>query len=551
VNDPHIWWYVTRTSAILAWTLMTLSVMWGVLLSTRVLRKVDDASRLQDLHRYLGGVSLFMLALHMVSLMLDGWLHFSALELLVPFESSYRPLGVAVGILAFYLLIAVYGSSLIRDRLPQKFWKGLHYANYAAVIAVAFHAGLAGTDVGKWWYVTLSSVLLCLTAVSVIVRLVLASKRPPAPAAVETRSTVVPSPTRGFDGTLADAVTRIARHDGATLPVPGLPLSTAVTTVLDRPVDMSRSATTMVVVGLSDAAVGVRSIRLLPLGGGEVPAWEPGAHLTVEFPNAETRQYSLCGDPADRSHYEIAILRDAHSRGGSAWIHDGLRMGMTLQVWAPRNHFPLVASANYLFVAGGIGITPLRSMIDALPARRDWRLLYLGRSRTTMAFLGELLARYPDRVDAFARDEHPARADIAAALTRMATPTTEVYCCGPEELIDDVRATTAPARFHTEHFVPVVRAAISPPVELTVDCVRTGIEVRVPAETSVLEAMEAQGVPVLASCRRGVCGTCEVRVLSGEPQHLDSVLDDDEKVELGVMYPCVSRAVGARLTLDV
>ena len=111
-------------------------------------------------------------------------------------------------------------------------------------------------------------------------------------------------------------------------------------------------------------------------------------------------------------HYEIAVLRDPLSRGGSPWMHDGLRPGMPLKVWAPRNHFPLVAAADYLFVAGGIGITPIRAMIESLPARREWRLLYLGRSRTTMAFLPELLSEHPDRVYAYARDEHPDRLDV-------------------------------------------------------------------------------------------------------------------------------------------
>ena len=169
MNDPHIWWYVTRTSAMLAWTLMTLSVMWGVLLSTRILRKVDDAGRLQDLHRYLGGVSLIMLALHMVSLMLDGWLHFSAARSCWCPAAVHRtdPLGVAIGILAFYVLIAVYGSSLLRDRLPPRFWKGLHYANYVAVIARRVPCRALGHRCWELVVRRLSVALLALTAVAV------------------------------------------------------------------------------------------------------------------------------------------------------------------------------------------------------------------------------------------------------------------------------------------------------------------------------------------------------------------------------------------------
>lgn len=303
----------------------------------------------------------------------------------------------------------------------------------------------------------------------------------------------------------------------------------------------------MVVGGVTALAEGVKGLRLVPLGGSELPPWHPGAHLTLELPNGDTRQYSLCGDPAERGFYDIAVLRDTPSRGGSVWVHDVLVPGMTVTVWEPRNHFPLIHAAGYVFVAGGIGITPIRAMIESLPARREWWLIYLGRSRSTMAYLPELLERYPKQVMVYAGDEHPDRLDVGSVVRQL---TGEVYVCGPEGLIDTVKAVSEPSHFHTEHFTPVERPA-TPVAQIDVECSRSGVRFTVPPDRSVLEALEDNQIPVVASCRRGVCGSCEVRVLAGVPEHRDSVLDDAQKQELGIMFPCVSRADGGRLVLDI
>ncbi|HEU0205526.1 MAG TPA: 2Fe-2S iron-sulfur cluster-binding protein [Pseudolysinimonas sp.] len=511
MNDPHIWWYVTRSSAIIAWALMSLSVVWGVLLSTRIFRKVDSPGHLQDLHRYFGSLALLGVAVHMVSLMLDGWLHFTPGQLLIPGHSLYRTIPVALGIIAFYLLVVVYGSSLLRDRLPPRFWKGLHYANYGAVLLIAFHAGLSGTDAGRWWYLAVSVFIISLTAIAIVVRIVMGSQ------------TSSPPPAGG-------AGSAIVERTPPRIEAPG----------------MAPGVMTMIVGGMAWLADGVRGVRLVPLGGAELPPWHPGSHLTLQLPGGETRQYSLCGDPAERGFYEIAVLRDRQSRGGSAWVHDILKPGMVVSVWEPRSHFPLVHATQYLFVAGGIGITPIRSMIESLPARRDWWLLYLGRSRSTMAYLAELLEQYPQQVLVYARDEHPDRLDVASVVRRLGG---EVYCCGPETLIEAVRAAADPAHFHAEHFVPVTRPPmIAGPLEI--ECSRSGVRLTVPPDRSVLEVLEENRIPMVASCRRGVCGSCETRVLAGVPEHRDSVLDDADKDELGVMFPCVSRG-SSSLTLDL
>lgn len=508
LNDPHIWWYVTRASALIAWALMTLSVVWGILLSTRILRRVDNPGWLQDLHRFLGGLSVIMVLLHMVTLMLDGWLHLSLVQVLVPFTSDFKPIAVALGIVAFYLLIAVQGSSMIMHRLPRKFWKALHYASYAVVLLVSFHAGLSGTDVGSLGYKILAFSLIGLTAAATVVRI-----------AVTNRTTRA-----------AKAEVWVPPHD----PAPRI----------SPPRIQTR---TMVVADSGLIAEGVMGIRLVALGGGLLPIWYPGAHVTLHLANGLERQYSLCGDPGERHHYDLAVLRTEDSAGGSRWVHESVVPGTTIEVSGPLNHFELEPSREYLFIAGGIGITPIKAMIESLPAIREWRLIYVGRSRRSMAFANELAERYPDRVRIHASDETPAQLDF----TRLVTPdTTEVYCCGPESLMSAVASAVPSARLHAERFIPIERVPSIPDQPLRLTFSRSPLALTVGAGETVLDALERGGMPVIGSCRKGVCGTCEVKVLAGTPEHLDSVMDDAEKDKLKIMYPCVSRALTPELVLD-
>lgn len=508
LNDPHLWWYLTRASAMLAWALLTLSVVWGILLSTRILRRIDNPGWLQDLHRYLGGLSVVMVLLHMVTLMLDGWLQFSPVEVLVPFATDFRPFAVALGVIAFYLLIAVQGTSMIMHRLPRKFWKSLHYASYATVLLVSFHAGLSGTDVGSIGYMILAYGLIGLTAVATVVRIAVSNR---------TRAA-------------ARAEVWVPPHDSAPR--------------LSPPLIETR---TMVVAEAGLVAERVMGIRLVALGGGMLPIWYPGAHVTLHLPNGLERQYSLCGDPGDRHHYDLAVLRTEDSAGGSSWVHENVMPGTTIEVSGPLNHFELEPAKEYLFIAGGIGITPIKAMIESLPAPREWRLIHVGRSRQAMAFARELDARYPGRVRIHAGDENAEPLDFS----RLSTPeTTQVYCCGPESLMTAVAAAVPASRLHLERFVPVQRTASIPDHDLRLSFSRSPLQLTVGAGESVLDVLERSGMPVSGSCRKGVCGSCEVRVLSGTPEHLDSVMDDAEKDALGVMYPCVSRARSAELVLD-
>jgi ferredoxin-NADP reductase/DMSO/TMAO reductase YedYZ heme-binding membrane subunit len=525
MNEPHIWWYVTRASALIGWALMTASVLWGILLSTRVMRRIDNPAWLQDLHRYLGGMTLIMVGLHMVSLMLDPWLKFTVVEELVPFGTDFKPLPVALGVVAFYLLVAVQGSSLIMNRLPRKFWKGLHYASYGALILIALHAGWTGTDVSTWWYRVLAIVLIGVATIAVLTRVI-----------VGTRSGASGShklPAREALASAAVVATSTAEDAGQHH---------------ERPTAGTLTKRTMVVASVESAAAEVVAIRLVPLGGGQLPVWHPGAHITLYLPNGLERQYSLCGDPAERDHFDIAVLRTRHSEGGSQWIHDELALGMALEVSGPLNHFELEPASEYLFIAGGIGITPIKGMIESLPERRKWRLIYAGRSRSTMAFVEELEQRYPDRVEVHARDEQKIDLSLEALLEGV---TAQVYCCGPESLMSAVAAEVPPKRMHLERFVAVARTSVAPAGDVQVSCRKSKKDFTVPAGTSILSAMENAGVPIMGSCNKGVCGTCEVRVVEGAPIHLDSVMDDAEKDRLRIMYPCVSRATGEKLVLDI
>lgn len=508
LTDPHIWWYITRASAMIGWALMTLSVVWGILLSTRILRRIDNPGWLQDLHRFLGGLAVIMVLLHMGTLMLDGWLQLSLVEVLVPFTSDYRPLAVALGVVAFYLLIAVQGSSMIMHRLPRRFWKGLHYSSYATVLLVSLHAGLAGTDVASLGYRILAYSLIGLTAVATVIRVAVTA--------------------------------RTNRAASAEVWVP--PHSTKPR--LSPPTIDTR---TMVVAQAERVSSDVLGVRLVALGGGLLPIWYPGAHVTLHLSNGLQRQYSLCGDPGDRHHYDIAVLRTQDSAGGSAWVHENIVPGSTLEVSGPLNHFELEPAREYLFIAGGIGITPIKAMIESLPSPRAWNLIYVGRSRSTMAFATQLETTYPGRVTVRASDERAPQLDFTQLTT---SETTEVYCCGPEALMDAVATAVPSARLHLERFIPVERTPLISDRSLAVTFTRSQKRLTVAADESVLEALERNGLPVLGSCRKGVCGSCEVKVVGGIPEHLDSVMDDAQKDRIGVMYPCVSRALTPDLVLD-
>lgn len=291
--------------------------------------------------------------------------------------------------------------------------------------------------------------------------------------------------------------------------------------------------------------------------GAALPPWTPGAHVDVTVRPGTVRQYSLCGDPADRHHWRIAVLREAAGRGGSVHLHDRVGVGALLPVGQPRNAFPLVAAPRYLLVAGGIGVTPLLPMIDELAARgAEWRLLYGGRHRAAMAFADDL-ARHGDRVVLHPQDTHgllPLGPVLDGLRASGEHEETAVYCCGPEGLLGAIEGHCAqwPAgALHVERFHPAEPAHRDTDGAFELRLARSGRVLRVGPGQSVLEVLEAAGAAVTSSCRDGTCGTCETPVVEGDVDHRDTVLTPAERDGGRTMMVCVSRGLGGRLVLDI
>jgi ferredoxin-NADP reductase len=296
----------------------------------------------------------------------------------------------------------------------------------------------------------------------------------------------------------------------------------------------------------------VLAVELAPVGGGSLPAWEPGAHIDVEVMPGVERQYSLVAR-TPQGHWRIAVLREYPGRGGSIAVHDQLAVDDQLWVGGPRNHFGFDPTRPAVFVAGGIGITPIVAMVDAAQtAGTPWELHYAGRTRGGMAFAAELAERYPDHVRVAAADEG-ARLDLVALLA--APRDAVVYCCGPARLMDAVQAAAAhwaPGSVRVEHFEAAADAT-APGAAFEAELALSGLTLEVPADRSLLDVAEDAGVFVLSSCREGTCGTCETPVLEGSVDHRDTVLSPAEQADDRTMMICVSRAAAGcpKLVLEL
>ncbi|MGE0807979.1 MAG: 2Fe-2S iron-sulfur cluster-binding protein [Burkholderiaceae bacterium] len=300
---------------------------------------------------------------------------------------------------------------------------------------------------------------------------------------------------------------------------------------------------------------------LLRLGGGpaELPAYEPGAHVAVQCGGDMVRHYSLSGCGADRGVYELGVKLDPETRGGSRWIFEHARPASTLRVSAPRNHFPLVGDAPaYLFLSGGIGITPIIAMLHALRrSNRRARLVHLCRSREQLAFADWLdeLAAFHD-VHLHFDSEAGGVYDLQAELQRCPADT-EIYCCGPAPMIAAVQELAGrdgrADRLHVEFFAPPAApdGADRDDCEFVVVQHRTGRRIPVPATKTMLAALRDAGFEMKSQCEYGVCGWCMVGVVDGEPAHFDSYLTAAEKAANKLVLPCVSRCAGTTLTLDI
>lgn len=299
------------------------------------------------------------------------------------------------------------------------------------------------------------------------------------------------------------------------------------------------------------------SIELRPVGGGELPPFEAGAHIDLHLPNGLVRSYSLCNDPRERHRYVVAVLKDRASRGGSRCVHEQLRVGTPLTIGAPRNHFALHEDASHsVLVAGGIGVTPILCMARRLHALGcSLELLCFARSRQHMAFMPEIEALGVP-VHWHFDDAQGGPPDLCALLARRAPDTgTHHYACGPSVMLDTfekVCAELGHTQAHIERFAAVaVQASADARQSYTVELRRSGQTFEVTPDSSLHKMLQGCQADVPFSCEEGVCGSCETRVIEGEPDHRDSVLTAAERASNKVMMVCVSGCKSTRLVLDL
>lgn len=287
--------------------------------------------------------------------------------------------------------------------------------------------------------------------------------------------------------------------------------------------------------------------------GGSVAAFEPGAHIDLELPNGVIRQYSLVNEPGIRDRYLISVKLDRNSRGGSRFMHEQLRAGATVEVHSVRNNFRLASeAAPTLLLAGGIGVTPILAMAEHLAAEgRPADVVYAARSRHDLPFLGRL-SDAASRLTVHVDDEAGTVLDVGAVVSAVADEA-HLYCCGPAPMLDAFLASTAarpPHRVHFERFAAVAAPALTGGA-FTVELARSGRTLSIAEGESILQALRTAGITAASSCEEGICGTCEVGVLDGTPDHRDGILSAAERQANRSMMICCSRSIGERLVLDI
>lgn len=315
----------------------------------------------------------------------------------------------------------------------------------------------------------------------------------------------------------------------------------------------------LVVTRLSREAEDVRGVELQAEDASELPAFTAGAHIDLYLPGGVVRQYSLLNDPQERTRYCLGIGLAPASRGGSRYVHQNLQVGHKVRVGPPRSLFGIEpAATEHVFIAGGIGITPILSMIRWCIAReRPWRLLYGVRSRSRAAFLWDLAPHRRSVMLHVDEESQDGFADLRGFLD-VAPPGAHVYCCGPSPLMNavadaGVQAGFASSALHFERFSGESRVAKVENADKPFDIVlrQSGHRFTVPAGISILETLENHGMGIPCSCREGLCRTCEVPLLQGAADHRDYVLTDEERAANNTILVCVSRARGGELVLDI
>lgn len=305
-----------------------------------------------------------------------------------------------------------------------------------------------------------------------------------------------------------------------------------------------------------------RDIRAFELRPADAQAWPPataGAHIDLHLPNGLTRSYSLLNAPGETHRYIVAVRREPAGRGGSAYLHDQARAGQTIEIGTPRNHFPLNESARHsVLIAGGIGITPLWAMaqrLSRLGAR--WTLHYAARAPEHAALWQDAVAlgqRTGNDVRLHFDDGDPSRGLDLAGLVMQQADTAHLYCCGPSPMLQAFEQACSGrdgATVHREYFAAAPNGASPGDTGFRLHLARSGLSLSVEPDASVLDTLAAAGIRVASSCLNGICGTCEVGVLSGVPDHRDLVLSDAERAAGKTMLACCSRAKTPEMTLDL
>lgn len=304
-------------------------------------------------------------------------------------------------------------------------------------------------------------------------------------------------------------------------------------------------------------ALDVKSFELSLANGGEIPPFTPGAHIDVHIDAGIVRQYSLCNGPGDTSAFLIAVKKEAASRGGSRLMDERVREGDLLQISEPRNAFPLnEAASQHIWLAGGIGITPLFSMVRHLASVRSvFTLHYFARSRQHAAFHDVLSAAPVERAVAF---HFGLEADeVRACLSKLVGRRPEgadLYICGPAPFMEQAKEAAlewSPEALHLEHFSAAPAPRDAPEKAFEVTLARRGGTYVIPPGQTIVEALAEHGIDTDVSCQQGVCGTCLTGVLEGTPDHRDLFLTEDEKRAGDKMALCVSRARSKLLVLDL
>jgi len=308
------------------------------------------------------------------------------------------------------------------------------------------------------------------------------------------------------------------------------------------------------IAAIEEVARDIRSFELVQADGSDLPEFTAGSHIKMQVPNGMLRKYSLCNDPAERHRYVIAVKREEGGRGGSQSLHQDAKVGDTLPTSVPENAFPLEENARaYLFIAGGIGITPILSMIRSLgePPIIPWKLIYLCRHAETTAFRDELSApSLKRRVVIHNSEGDPDNAyDLWPALEKPNSA--HLYCCGPRKLMEDVRDMTGHWSAKNVHFESFLEGggvkADDKPFEVRL--AKSNCEFTVPVGRSILEMIREHGCDAPSSCESGTCGSCRSTLVEGEADHRDMVLMPEE-MDTQIMV-CVSRAKSERLVIDL